>query len=78
LIDDDYWRKLWIYLEKTKDEAFKNFKSYKHLVENQIDKMVKFFKTNNGLEFCFELFNTFYIEHDITRHQTIAWTPQKK
>ena len=34
-IVDDFSRKLWIYIQKTKDEAFDNFKSWKTLVESK-------------------------------------------
>lgn len=34
-IVDDYSRKLWIYIQNSKDEAFENFRNWKVLVENQ-------------------------------------------
>ena len=74
---DDYSRKLWIYIQKTKDEAFDNFKGWKTLVENQIGQKIKRLRTDNGLDFCSKPFNDFYKENDIARHRTVAGTPQQ-
>lgn len=38
---DDFSRKVWIYLVKTKDEAFNTFVQWKTRVENQCDKRIK-------------------------------------
>ncbi|TXG53283.1 hypothetical protein EZV62_022452 [Acer yangbiense] len=56
---DDYSRKVWIYLLKSKDQAFDSFKAWKKLVENQSSKKVKTLRTDNGLEFVKEEFNEF-------------------
>lgn len=50
------------------NKCFENFKSWKSLVENQISKMVKRFRTDNGLELCSKLYNTFCKENGIARH----------
>ncbi|KAK0586137.1 hypothetical protein LWI29_001641 [Acer saccharum] len=74
---DDYSRKLWLYLLKSKDQAFESFKAWKRLVENQTSKKLKILRTDNGLEFCNENFNKFCEEHGITRHKTVRHTPQQ-
>ena len=76
-IVDDYSRKLWIYIQKTKDEAFDNFKGWKTLVENQTSRKIKRLRTDNGLEFCSEPFNDFCKDNGIARHKTVAGTPQQ-
>ena len=76
-IVDDYSRKLWIYIQKTKDEAFDNFKSWKTLVENQTGRKIKRLHIDNGLEFYSEPFNDFCKENGIARHRTVAGTPQQ-
>eukprot|EP00253_Pinus_taeda_P014813 PITA_14813 len=48
---DDFSRKTWIYYLKHKDEAFKMFKDFKALVENQTRKKIKIFRSNNGREY---------------------------
>lgn len=74
-IIDDYSRMLWIYPQNMKDYAIENFKSWKCLMENQVSNKIKRFRTNNGLEFCSELFKTFWKEKDIARnHQMVAKT----
>ena len=50
-IIDDYSRKLWVYILKTKDEAFKRFKDWKTMVEVQTGRKVKKLITDNGWEF---------------------------
>ena len=47
---DDYSRKVWIYILKTKDEALEKFKIWKTLVETQSGFKVKCLRTDNGLE----------------------------
>src|SRR3954471_23054695 len=76
-IVDDYSRKLWVFIQKTKDETFENFKSWKTLVENQTGRKVKRLRTDNGLEFCNEAFDSFCAASGIERHRTTAGTPQQ-
>ncbi|KAL1197962.1 Retrovirus-related Pol polyprotein from transposon TNT 1-94 [Cardamine amara subsp. amara] len=54
---DDYSRKTWVIMLKHKSEAFKNFREWKTLVENQTGKKLKRLRTDNGLEFCSLEFN---------------------
>jgi hypothetical protein len=43
-------RNTWIYFLRKKSEVFDKFKEFKALVENQIDKKIKVFRTENGVE----------------------------
>ncbi|KAL1553764.1 Retrovirus-related Pol polyprotein from transposon TNT 1-94 [Salvia divinorum] len=56
---DDYSRMTWVIMMKHKGEAFKKFKQWKILIENQTWKKIKRLRTNNGLEFCSSEFNEF-------------------
>ena len=47
----DYSRRVWVYILKSKDEAFVRFKEWKTLTERQTGKKVKRIRTNNGLEY---------------------------
>ena len=47
-IIDDFSKKVWIYILKTKDEAFQKFKQWKKMVEVQTGKKLKHLRTNNG------------------------------
>ena len=49
---DDFSRMTWVVMMKLKSEAFKCFKQWKALVENQTGKKIKRLRTDNGLEFC--------------------------
>ncbi|KAL2533054.1 Retrovirus-related Pol polyprotein from transposon TNT 1-94 [Abeliophyllum distichum] len=76
LVDDDS-RKAWIFLLKTKDEAFRNFRSWVALVENQKESKVKVLRTDNGLEFCNLEFDSYCREKGIQRHKTVKHTLQQ-
>lgn len=58
-IVDDYSKRLWTYVLKSKDEASSKFKEWVSLIENQLDKTLKHQRTDNGLEFCSDQFNDF-------------------
>ena len=58
---DDFSRKVWIYVLKQKNEALEKFKDWLNLMENQTERRVKRLRTNNGLEYCSNEFNQFYI-----------------
>ena len=73
---DDYSRKLWIFILKTKDEVDDCFENWKTLIENQTRKKIKRFKTDNGLEFCSDFFTNYCRKAGIARHKTIVKTPQ--
>ena len=74
---DDWSRKVWIYLLKHKNQAFKTFKQWKALVETQTGKQVKVLRTDNGLEYLSDEFNEFCKDNGITRHKTVRLTPQQ-
>ena len=48
---DGYSCYTFVYLIRSKDEAFDKFKEYKSLVENQKDKMIKIFQSGREGEF---------------------------
>lgn len=45
------------------------------MVENQVDKKVKYLRTDNGLEFVNIAFNEFCRKAGITRHRTCTYMP---
>jgi hypothetical protein len=47
---DYFSRNTWIYFLRNKSEVFDKFKEFKALVENQIEKKIKVFRTENGVE----------------------------
>jgi len=74
---DDFSRKVWVHFLKAKSDAFEAFKEWKILVENQMERKIKYLRTDNGLEFCNEEFNEFCKVHGISRHRTVRHTPQQ-
>ncbi len=74
---DDYSRMTWVFMMKHKSDAFKNFKQWKALVENQTGKKIKRLRTDNGLEFCYAEFDEFCKTEGIARHHTVRYTPQQ-
>ncbi|CAA7016274.1 unnamed protein product [Microthlaspi erraticum] len=76
-IIDDHSRKVWICCIRTKDETFAKFCDWKNLVENQVDRKVKCLRTDNGLEFCNNVFDEFCRRFGIARHRTCTYTPQQ-
>lgn len=49
-IMDDYSRKLWVFLLKSKTEAFEKFKVWSSEVENEKNRKIKCLKTDNSME----------------------------
>ena len=58
-IIDDYSRSAWVYILKKKNDAFESFKNWKIKVENQTGRKVKVLRTDNGLEYCSDIFTYF-------------------
>ena len=48
---DDFSRKTWLYLLKTKDEVFRKLQEFKAEVENPTDKKIKTIRSDNGREY---------------------------
>ena len=48
---DDYSRKTWLYLLKSKDKVFGKFQEFKEEKENLTNKKIKTLRTSNGGEY---------------------------
>lgn len=55
---DDFSRKVWVYMLKSKDEVYDRFVEWKTMIENRTNKKIKYLRTDNGLEFLNARFNT--------------------
>ena len=56
---DDYSRKKWLYLLKSKDEVFSKFQEFKAEIENLTNKKIKTLRTDNGGEYTSKEFVAF-------------------
>ena len=73
LIDDS--RMVWVYILKSKDEAFPTFIKWKAKVEKQTGRKVCCLMTDNGLEYCNKEFNGFCNREGIVIHRTCTGAP---
>ena len=74
---NDFSRKTWIYFLKNKDEAFKWFRTFKDLVENQSGKKIKILRTDNGIEYESNEFDDYCREVGIKRETTMEYIPEQ-
>jgi hypothetical protein len=74
---DDYSRKTWIYLLKSKDEVFNKFKEFKALIENLSERNIKILRSDNGGEYTSKEFLSFCRDVGIKRELTTPYNPQQ-
>jgi transposase InsO family protein len=60
-----------VYLLKTKDEVLHYFKIYKTEVENQLERKVKWLRSDRGGEYFSSEFSEFCVEHGIIYERTL-------
>jgi hypothetical protein len=63
-------RKKWVYCIRQKYDVFDTFKKWKALVENEIGKNLKCFRSENGGEYCNKDFDNCCSYHWIHREKT--------
>ncbi|MCO5559909.1 hypothetical protein L7F22_013513 [Adiantum nelumboides] len=72
---DDHSRKIWVYLLKSKDEAFAAFKKFHAFVTTQTGRKLKCLRTDNGGEFTSAEFNKFCENLGMKRELTVPYSP---
>lgn len=77
VIVDDYSRRTFTYMLKSKNQAFDRFCSFKRFVENQTGFHIKKFRSDNGTEFVSDIFKKFLDKFGIQHQLSIAYTPQQ-
>ena len=65
----------WVTFLKEKSEAFKKFKIFKAMVENETNEKIKSLRSDNGGEFISNEFNGLCEIHGIKRQFSAAKTP---
>jgi transposase InsO family protein len=73
---DEFSTNTWIHFLRKKYEVFDRFKEFKALVENQIEKIIKVPRIENGREFRGNEFEEFCKKYGIARKNTTPYTPQ--
>jgi hypothetical protein len=76
LLVDDYTRMTIVFFIKNKSKDFENFKTYKEMVENEMDSRIKCLRSDNGGEFTSKEIIDYCTSHGIKRQFFIARTPQ--
>jgi transposase InsO family protein len=74
---DDYSRKTWVYLLKSKYKVLGKFKEFKSLVENLFERKIKKLGSDNGGEYTSNEFGIFSRDVEIKRELTTPYNPQK-
>jgi len=77
VIVDDFSRMTFLYLLKSKDQAFDRFVSFKRQVERMIDRKIKCIRTDRGEEFVNQKMIDFCDNHGIRRQYSAPHTPQQ-
>ena len=74
---DDFSRKVWVYVLKSKRKVFGKFVEWKALVERQSEHKIKVFKSDNGGEYTLKRFDEFLCIHGIARHSLAPYILQQ-
>ena len=74
---DDFSRYVWVHIIKRKSDALEKFKSFLALIENQTDRQLKRFRSDNGGEYFSGEFDVFCEQRGIFREPTNPYTPQQ-
>jgi hypothetical protein len=74
---DDYSRKMWLYLLKSKDEVFNKFQEFKAEIENLTNKKIKTLRIDNEGEYTSKEFVSFCKSTGIKRELIVPHNPQQ-
>jgi hypothetical protein len=77
LFVDDYSRMTHIRILKDKSSVFKEFKNFKMMVENELERRIKTIRTDGGGEFCSNDMEQFLISNGIKHEKSTPYTPQQ-
>ncbi|KAJ9547425.1 hypothetical protein OSB04_019968 [Centaurea solstitialis] len=73
---DDFSRYGYVYLIRHKSEAFERFKEFQNEVQNQLDRNIKFLRSDRGGEYLSQEFDNHLMEFGIVSQLTPPYTPQ--
>ncbi|KAJ9544159.1 hypothetical protein OSB04_023866 [Centaurea solstitialis] len=73
---DDFSRYGYVYLTRPKSESFERFKEFHNEVQNQLDKRIKFLRSDRGGEYLSDEFDNHLMKCGIVSQLTPPYTPQ--
>ncbi|KAJ9552302.1 hypothetical protein OSB04_016347 [Centaurea solstitialis] len=73
---DDFSKYGYVYLIRHKSEAFERFKEFLNEVQNQLDRKIKFLRSDRGGEYLSQEFDNHLMECGIVSQLTPPYTPQ--
>ncbi|KAJ9545928.1 hypothetical protein OSB04_025635 [Centaurea solstitialis] len=73
---DDFSRYGYVYLMRHKSESFERFKEFQNEVQNQLEKRIKFLRSDRGGEYLSDEFDNHLMECGIVSQLTPPYTPQ--
>lgn len=74
---DDFSRQVFIYFLKNKSEVLPKFIEFIAWAENQHERKIKVFRTDNGTEFCSKNIEDICKKYGIQHQRTVVYTPQQ-
>ncbi|GBP78467.1 Retrovirus-related Pol polyprotein from transposon TNT 1-94 [Eumeta japonica] len=74
---DDFSRKVYVYIIKSKTEVLEKFIEYKNQVENELNKKIKILRCDNGLEYSNKNFADFLKKNGLLHQTSNPYTPQQ-
>lgn len=74
---DDFSRMVFTYFLKTKFEVFDAFVKFRNQVENQTERRIKIFRSDNGTEFCNKRMQSEFDRCGIVHQTSNTYTPQQ-
>ncbi|GKB56413.1 retrovirus-related pol polyprotein from transposon TNT 1-94, partial [Tanacetum coccineum] len=74
---DDFSRYTYVYLLKSKDQAFEIFKISKAQVKNQRGKKIQILRSDRGGEYFITEFSSYCESHGLIHQRTTSYTPQQ-
>ena len=74
---DDYSKKVFVYVMKSKSEAVSKFINFKNFVENQTGSSLKILRSDGGKEYDNNNMNKFCADNGIKYEKTAPYSPQQ-
>jgi transposase InsO family protein len=73
---DDFSKKIWVYLLKSKDQVLPAFKRFKAQAENLTSHRIITFRSDNGGEYISKDFQSYCAQHGILHQRSQPYSPQ--